>query len=182
MKFNNFKVARDSSHLLYLGLRGDGSVNDRVAKNVHFANTFGDSVIDVDNEEEEEEEILPIHQEKYSSADSFPDYDVEISFSIFRSRFLRLRIFLFLTVISRYNINHSRSHRQCGYSIKVAMQSARIGLQLFGGRNLDVTLYFAELESRNSERRSSVEQVNLRVCSLHWDRLTASFTVDYYYK
>lgn len=63
------------------------------------------------------------------------------------------------------------------------MQSARIGLQLFGGRNLDVTLYFAELESRNSERRSSVgEQVNLRVSSLHWDRLTALFTADYYYK
>jgi len=42
------------------------------------------------------------------------------------------------------------------------VQSARTKLQLFEDKNLDVTLYFAEyFESRNSERRSSVdEQIN----------------------
>lgn len=94
MKFN-FECMWQCRLLHNLGLTRDaGSVNDRVVKNIRFANTFSECV--GKNEEEIEKEVLPIRREKYSSADPFLDHDIEISFSISKSRFLRFRIFLFL--------------------------------------------------------------------------------------
>lgn len=166
MKFNNFKL-HSSCFLHNLDLtRDSGSVKNRIAKNARLTNTFDKSVIN--KNEEEEEEIFPIHRKKYSQLIRFLDHeiDIEISFSISRS----YNFASFSSWPSSRDINHSHSHQRYVYSINIAVQSARTGLQLFGGRNLDVTLYFAELESRNSERRSSVdEQVNSHVCSLHWD-------------
>lgn len=118
--------------------------------------------------------------ERVFSVDSFLDHEIDIEISISISRSYNFASFS--SWPSSRDINHSHSHQRYVYSINIAVQSARTGLQLFGGRNLDVTLYFAELESRNSERQSSVdEQVNSRVCSLHWDWFASSLhTINYY--
>lgn len=105
------------------------------AKNVHFT-----GFIDLPS--------IKLKKDK-NQVDSPSDRNIEILFPICRSNFWHFASVSYVT--SRYQEPSANS-----VTITIIVRSAPgTGLQLFGGRNLGVTSYFAEIPLRRSTKRST---------------------------